>query len=719
MPEETSTVPSTRPPLDAAALAAQLATAELALTAAEQERALALLASAAAGRFATDVAPSADGGWRLLVCAPDRPGALSLIAGLLTATRLDITRADVLTVREPAVPAPARRRPRQSREAPRRRAWLLDRFELRPLDALAPDTWARLDGALAEVSTRLDAGDDAGARDLVIERVAAALPALAPAARALLPVAVEIEPTAEGATLLHVRGADTAGFLFELTNALALLGVNIERAEVRSVAGESRDRFWVVDAQGRPIGDEARLHELRVAVALIKQFTLLLPAAPNPGLALRQFSAFVRQLLARPEWTRELADVETGATLGALAALMGVSEFLWEDFLRIQHENLFPVLADRVGLAEGRSREQLAELLRARVAAAGDAATRADALNAFKDREMFRIDLRHINGAVDFQGFAGELTALGEAVIAGAAELAFAGLPPSAPGPGGWVICALGKFGGRELGFASDVELLVAYDAAGAQPDADRYYEAFVQALLRTVRPRREGIFEIDLRLRPYGDGGPLASSLAGLAAYYAPGGDARQFERLALVKLRPVAGDAALGARVQAVRDAFVYSGAPLDFAELRHLRERQARELVPAGAVSAKHSDGGVVDIEYAVQARQIIAGAHDASVRVTGTREAIERLRAGGYVAAERAAALTAAYAFLRRLIDALRVVRGHARDLTLPAPGSDAYRYLGRRLGLEPAELAASIAAQMAVARAAWDGVEQFAEAARQR
>ena len=747
MPQPTPDAPAPAPLdalLDASALAALLGETYRALPPDERARHPALLARAAtaAPAAATELVPlaaaanSADHAsqWLLTVCALDRPGTLSLIAGLLTAEGLDIARADAFTVRPPATterrgrPAPrppsagqATRPPASA--APSPAAWLLDRFELRAARPLAPDVWTRIDAALADVGARLATGDDAAARDLVIERVAATLARAAPDDRALQPVAIEIDTQEASATLLHVRGVDTAGFLFELTNALALLGVNIDRAEIRSVAGESRDAFWVVDAHRHAIADPARLHELRVATALIKQFTLLLPAAPNPGQALRQFSAFTRQLLAGPDWTRELADVESGAVLESLAALMGVSEFLWEDFLRLQHENLFPVLADRPALARGTTRDELAALLQQQLAAAPDPASRAAALNAFKDRELFRIDLRHITGAVDFRGFAAELTGLGEAVIDGAAHLAIEALPtragarlPSASAPCPWVICALGKFGGRELGFASDVELLVAYDdtAARGTPGAlapDRYFEAFVQTLLSAVRPRHEGIFEIDLRLRPYGDAGPLASSLEGLAAYYAPAGDARQFERLALVKLRPIAGDAALAARVDALRDAFVYSGAPLDHAELRHLRDRQARELVPHGAVSAKHSHGGVVDIEYAVQVRQITAGARDPTVRVTGTLEAIERLHAGGYLAAAPARALAAAYAFLRRLIDALRVVRGHARDLTLPPPDSREFRYLARRLQLEDAgALAAAISSQMAVARSAWNALE---------
>src|SRR5204862_475796 len=127
----------------------------------------------------------------------------------------------------------------------------------------------------------------------------------------------------------------------------------------------------------------------------------------------------------------------------------------------------------------------------------------------------------------------------------------------------------------------------------------------------------REGIFEIDLRLRPHGKAGALACSLESFCQYFSVGGDARQFERLALVKLRPVVGDASLAGRIVKARDRFVYSGQPLDYENILHLRQRQAAELVSPRELSAKHSLGGLVDLEYFVQAKQIEIGHTNKSV------------------------------------------------------------------------------------------------------
>jgi glutamate-ammonia-ligase adenylyltransferase len=434
---------------------------------------------------------------------------------------------------------------------------------------------------------------------------------------------------------------------------------------------------------------------------------------------LRQFNALVRQMLTRPTWTSELTSLDSPVVLETLADLMGVSRFLWEDFLRMQHESLFPLLLDAPALAVARPRDDLRAELERRVDAVSTHEERVDALNVVKDREMFRIDLRHIVGRSDFATFSRELTDLAEIALATACDLAIEELVPkygrATLGDGQrclWCACALGKFGGGELGFGSDLELILVYVDDG-RSDGNRsivngeYFIYFAQTLLRTLRARQEGIFEIDLRLRPFGRAGAMATSLGGFSDYYSPSGAAEQFERLALVRLRPAAGDLELGARIQAVRDAFVYSGRPIDVANILHLRQRQATELVPRGQVNAKYSAGGLVDVEYYVQATQIAVGAVDRAVRVTSTLDAIQNLVGGGYLNAGRAAELRVTYDLLRRLIDGLRVVRGNAKDLTIPPPDSREFAFLARRLKYPSSQtLQEEINRRMAFARAVW-------------
>ncbi len=697
--------------LDAGRIAAQLGAPYLALDAAERARHADLLARLSGPadvvfdvRRASSAAADA---WIVTICAADSPGALSLIAGTLTAHGLAVATGDLFTLRSTG-------------SSPER--LLLDRFELRAIPGAEQAPWQAVERDLAEVFARLAAGDGDAARDLVIDRVSRAVApageAAHAAAAAMLPVTVDLDDDDPDATTLTIHGADTRGFLFEFANALALLQIAVQRAAVRTEAGETRDTFWVTNRDGTKLSDPARLDELRIVAVLIKQFTHLLPLAPDPALALRQFSALTRGMLARADRRASLAQLADEGVLETLAATLGVSRFLWEDFLRLQHENLFPVLTDRPALDAAKPAAVLREEVRSGVRGGGPPDT--EALNAFKDRELFRIDLRHISGRSGFIDFSHELTDLAEVVVGEAAALAERdlqarhGAPRLASGaPCRWTIAALGKFGGRELGFASDLELVTVYEGMGSTDGAESipnaaYFEQFVRALRAAIRAPRAGIFELDLRLRPHGEGGPLAASLEACRRYYTPGGEARQFERMALVKLRRVAGDGGLGRSLEAVRDAFVYSGATLDFAGLRHLRARQAAELVAPGAINAKHSAGGLVDVEYYVQVRQILAGATKPAVRTSNTLAAIDALARNGHLDFDAATKLPEAYGFLRRLIDALRVVRGNARDLAIPPRESREFAYLARRLYYESsAALATAIEVRMAYAASLWD------------
>lgn len=718
-------------PVSANALSAQLGAAYERFGEAERDLHVELLRLV---RRPEDVAVWAesrgDGGWTVTVCTSDCVGALAAIAGLFPAYRIDIQSADVFTLRFPSRPDGAGARPGRRRYlghlqapeqgSPTRR--ILDVFQVRALVDPGKDVWERFQRDLEGLVALLVAGHQDTAREQLIDRVSETFRAMGEPDAQFFPMSVDVNNDASPEyTRVTIRSTDTAGFLYAFTNALAVLNVNIEGSEIRTEQGETRDTFWVTDLSGGKIISRERIQELRVAVALIKQFTHLLPRSPNPALALRQFNALTYQMLSRPDWSADLRDLESATVLGTLAELMGVSEFLWEDFLRMQHENLFPVLLDMPSLDEHRPKEQLQESIHRQLRGLGEQSEQVNALNDFKDREMFRIDLRHITGRIGFLDFSQEISTLAEVVVEEAAGLSYNrscerfGAPAQPDGQEcPWCICALGKLGGREMGFGSDVELIFVYQGEGMTKGPDsvensRFFAELVHTFLNTVKTRREGIFEIDLRLRPYGSAGALACTLDGFKDYYAEGGWARQLERMALVKLRPVAGDRRLWEQVMEYRDAFVYSGSPLDMGNVLHLRQRQTEELVPRGAVSAKYSPGGSVDVEYYVQAWQVAVGHRDSSVRVTNTLDAIARLAEGGHKSREWAEELGETYGFLRQIIDALRVVRGHAKDLTIPSIDSREYAYLARRLQYESvAQLQDAIARWMSVARSLWEG-----------
>jgi len=159
------------------------------------------------------------------------------------------------------------------------------------------------------------------------------------------------------------------------------------------------------------------------------------------------------------------------------------------------------------------------------------------------------------------------------------------------------------------------------------------------------------------------------------------------------LVKLRHIAGDAPLGEKVEGLRDEFIYTQEPFDFQSLQAMRERQLRHLVAGGSFHPKFSPGGLVDIEYLVQALQLMHGYNHPDIRSTNTREAMKALSDMGILSRKDYDQLRRAHTFLRWLIDSLRVVRGNAKDVTIPPEDSEEFSYLARRLrfGANIAEL----------------------------
>lgn len=499
-------------------------------------------------------------------------------------------------------------------------------------------------------------------------------------------------------TIMEIHSPDTPGFLYAFANALTMRGIYIAKATVENIGTAAHDRFYVRGRHGKKIEDQQEQQELIAAAALIKEFTHYLASAPDPAKALEHFDLLLDQLLKESENSSELSLLTQKPLLPHLARLFGTSDFLWEDFLRRQHANLLPVLEEYREHPLRRPKAELAQELRSLLAQARTPETRRQRLNEIKDRELFRIDMKHLLENTDHPAFSRALTDLAEVILDQVLQEAQATLEGrssrSRPIPrqrGSFTICGMGKLGGRELGYASDIEVLFVYDGKDKGTKASptitsEYGERLVQEILRWIEAKQEGIFHLDPRLRPHGEKGLLASSLEEIQQYYSSEGMAAPFERQALIKLRYVAGDESLGRLVEAHRDAFVYSGEPWPLETALHLRQRQIKELVEPGTINVKYSPGGLIDAEYAVQYLQIMHGRHSTSLRTSNTIEALAALEKTNVIPKSEAVALREDYLFLRRLIDALRIVRGNAKDLVLPPPDSDGMIFLARRLGL---------------------------------
>jgi len=650
------------------------------------------------------VALEPDGTVACTVLAFDHPALFSLITGLLGAAGFNIVSGDVFTSL-PQSGEPGRRLRRIPREAMRvARRHIVDHFRGRCAAADLTGAWADdLREQLRGIVRRLETGhpeEAVRARHLVYEQVARRMAALSARGEATL-YPVELEVSNQGPfTRLLVRSQDTPFFLYSLSNALALRGMTIERVTISTTpAGEVADRIDILDSHGRKILAPRDLEDLRLSVALTKQFTYCLGTAHDPYAALTRFEQLTEDIARAPDRTRWLNQLAQPESLRDLARILGASDFLWEDFIRAQYENLLPLLQRRAGDArtDVSSAALQARLDQALAGCASDA-ERREALNAWKDREIFEIDLQHILADdPDVRQLAEPLTRVAELVVSSASTAATEhlvrrhGSPRTVGGmPTALAVCGLGKLGGVALGYASDIELLFVYadngrtDGPGPLSNAE-FFDRLVQETTALIAAKREGVFQIDLRLRPYGGAGPLACSLDNFCRYYGPGGAAMSYERLALVRLRAIAGDRDLGARVERLRDQFVYESASISIPELQDLRRKQLAEKASGDRPNAKLSPGALVDIEYCVQMLQSQHSGVQRELRSPRIHEALQALCRVGLLDAEESRRLTRAYYFLRRLINALRMLRGSALDLFLPDPGSIEYRHLARRMG----------------------------------
>jgi [glutamine synthetase] adenylyltransferase / [glutamine synthetase]-adenylyl-L-tyrosine phosphorylase len=512
-------------------------------------------------------------------------------------------------------------------------------------------------------------------------------------------------------TLLEAQTEDTFAFLYAISNALAMRGIYIHKVRIRSVGDRATDQFSIVNRWNRKIEDAREQQRLSMTVLLIKEFTRFLPEAPDPARALSHFDQFLDKLIEISEDKypdSSIAFLASNEGMNMLAQLLGSSDFLWDDLLRIHFAELLPSLEEfgKTKLEPGpafkaRLQKELRNDLEQNVAAPVD---QKKILNNFKDRHVFLIDAAHVvQQNATLIDFSYALTDLGEVVLEEAARLCYENLakksvPPvkSEEARRRFAIFGLGKFGGREMGYASDFELLFVHEATRDET----FFESFARLVVDFIEARSHGIFHIDLRLRPYGNAGTWSTPFKQFIKYYSPEGEAAPFERQALIKLRWFAGDEALGRRVETHRDLFTYSNVPWDWENAMELRRRQMAELVLAGQTNVKYSAGGIVDIEYAVQYLQLLNGSEHREIRLTSTLDALKELRRLQIIREADYATLHDAYLFLRNLIDGLRIVRGDATDLVLPPETSEEFKSLARRLGyrsgdrIKNAELLAS-------------------------
>ncbi len=270
-----------------------------------------------------------------------------------------------------------------------------------------------------------------------------------------------------------------------------------------------------------------------------------------------------------------------------------------------------------------------------------DRVTPSDALRSWKRREFLRIALRDLLDVSDVAGVGRELASLADACLAASLMVA----APRSP----MAVVAMGKLGGSELNYASDVDVLFVHD--GDEFDAARAARRVIATMSEVTK---EGIvFRTDADLRPDGKAGALSRTVAAYTDYYA--GRALMWERQALIKARPVAGDGELASRWMAATRAQLWD-RPRPAGAVPELRAHKARSeevLAREGLLEreVKRGRGGIRDVEMAVQILQFVHGGGDPAIRSGTTLAALDQLARRGYVDDADAAHLAVAYRYLR--------------------------------------------------------------------
>jgi glutamate-ammonia-ligase adenylyltransferase len=423
-------------------------------------------------------------------------------------------------------------------------------------------------------------------------------------------------------------------------------------------------------------------------------------ASPDPDMALANLERFLRAVGPRSSFYALLAA--NRELLKLLVSLFGMSEFLSKIF--IIHPELLDNMVDSSSPSQFIGRGVSASELLADLQKAEHFEDRLDALRRYRHEEFLRIGMDDIYSRPDQSETAARLTRLAEFCLSAACVLARAELErfgrPTWIDEGGEVhvadfaVIGMGKLGGGELNYHSDLDIIYVYDHQGTTYGGKKitnheYFARLGQKIISILStPTREGyVYKIDTRLRPSGNAGPLVTSLESFRDYHRD--EAQVWERQALTKARVVMGEGLLKEAVEEIiRDTVYGRGADEGVRkEIHRLRMRMEHELAreTEGSYNIKTGRGGMVDVEFVVQYLQLQYGGEFPAIRSVNTLEALQALRAAGHISNADCQAMHEGYTFLRQLENRLRLIHDYSMN---DLGGSKEYlNKLARRLGYD--------------------------------
>jgi glutamate-ammonia-ligase adenylyltransferase len=423
-------------------------------------------------------------------------------------------------------------------------------------------------------------------------------------------------------------------------------------------------------------------------------------ASPDPDLALANLERFLAAIRTRSSFYALLA--ENRDILKLLTSMFGMSEFLSKIF--IGHPELLDSMITRGYAYLLKERCTMAEELDTLLTQADGFEEQLDAMRRYRHEEFLRIGMNDIHGKMKQPDVALQLTNLAEICLDAACclatgELSRFGRPQVAQEDGtrreaSFAIVAMGKLGGYELNYHSDLDIIYIYDGQG-MTDGEKsitnreYFAKLGQKIIMILTSQtREGyVYKIDTRLRPSGNAGPLVTSLESFRSYH--GTESQIWERQALTKARVTYGSPQLGEAIEQVVEHAVYGAGAEEIvkSEIHRLRMRMEVELAKetTGSYNIKTGRGGMVDVEFVVQYLQLSYGHQHRQLRNWNTLGALEAVRHLGLLPEADCQALADGYRFLRRLENRLRIIHDYSmNDLGGPLKYLNK---LARRLGYD--------------------------------
>jgi glutamate-ammonia-ligase adenylyltransferase len=501
-----------------------------------------------------------------------------------------------------------------------------------------------------------------------------------PVERALLAEAMDADPTTFEPALERARGSVSEQFAAVLGDGDSRAPASALRIAWESPQGESAAEALSAAGFREPKELLARLR----AVQAGKRYQQL------PAQSRERFDALVPQLLEvaaqtvhggdpQPVFLRLFELLETVSRRSAYLALLIEHPPLLPRLANLMHASKWaadyltrhPILLDelldtRALLAEADWNAWRRELARALAAADDDPERQMDALRHFQQAQSFRLLVQDLAGALTVERLADHLSALADVVLEATLAQVWRQLRGSEAQAPRFAIIGYGKLGGKELGYASDLDLVFLFDIDEKASDADALQERYTRLAQRvntwlSTTTGAGALYETDLRLRPDGAKGLIVSSLAGFRRYQRE--QAWTWEHQALTRARFTAGDAAIGAAFEAEREAILRM--PRDRAKLAadivDMRRRMAAgHPNPTGLFDLKHDEGGMVDIEFCVQ-YLVLAHAieHAELTRNAGNIALLQMAGTLGLVPADLARRVADAYREYRRAQHAVRL------------------------------------------------------------